>query len=103
MTLEHDVKEIVGALMRVLGGGELSQDELSDLGFEAEGELQAALNEAYIKLMEFVYDRDLRLNDHEVDRRMRSALQDCLDKIVSICDRAPRTSFGNKAEGWLNS
>jgi hypothetical protein len=86
--MERDIKEIIGALMCVLGGGELSQDELNDLGFEAEGELQTALNEAYIALMEFVCDRDMRVNDRELDRKARSALQGCLDKIVSICDRA---------------
>ena len=88
--MDRDVKEIVGALMRVLDDGELSQDELSDLEFEADGELQTALNEAYIKLMEFVYDREVRVNDRGLDRKARSALQGCLDKIVSICDREVR-------------
>jgi len=51
-------KEVVGLLMRVLGGGEVSHKELDDLGFEADGELETALNEAYVKLREFANDRD---------------------------------------------
>ena len=39
--------------MRVLDGGEVLPAELNDLDFEAEGELAAALNEAFIKLQEF--------------------------------------------------
>ncbi len=87
MAMERDIKDVIGALMRILGGGEMSRDELEDLGFEADGELQAALNAAYIKLLEFVHDRDVRRSDPEVDRAMRSALQECLDRIVGVCDR----------------
>jgi hypothetical protein len=90
---KSDVKEIVGALMRILDGGEISQTELDDLAFEADGELEAALNDAYIKLLEFVHDGDVRLNDREIDRRMRSDLQECLDRIVRICDSASRTEL----------
>ena len=85
--MERDFKEVVGLLMRVLGGGEISHQELDDLGFEADGELEIALNEAYVKLREFANDRELRLNDVELDRDMRSRLQDCLDKIVKACDQ----------------
>jgi hypothetical protein len=85
--MERDIKEVVGILMRVLGGGEVSLAELDDLGFEAEGELQTALNETYVKLREFAHDRSLRAGDREFDRSMRSALQDCLDTIVDACDR----------------
>jgi hypothetical protein len=85
--MERDVKEIVGVLMRVLDGGETTQAEVEELGFEAEGELKVALNEAYIKLLEFVHDGDVRRNDREADRRMRSALQGCLDNIVRAWDR----------------
>jgi hypothetical protein len=85
--MDRDVKEVVGVLMRVLGGGEIFRDELEDLAFEAEGDLEAALNEAYIKLLEFVHDRDLRLRDRRIDYEMRSALQECLNRIVSACDR----------------
>jgi hypothetical protein len=44
--MERDIKDIVGILMRVLGGGEVLPAELNDLDFEAEGELEAAHNEA---------------------------------------------------------
>jgi hypothetical protein len=85
--MERDIKDVIGVLMRALGGAEVSHAELDDLGFEAEGELQTALNEAYVKLREFAHDRPLRASDCELDRRMRSALQACLDRIVSTCDR----------------
>lgn len=73
--------------MRVLDGGEVTRDEIVDLSFDAGGELRAALNEAYIKLLEFACDRDLRLADRSTDRAMRAALQACLDRIVSAYDR----------------
>ena len=44
--------------------------------------LAAALNEAFIKLQEFAYDRDLRQSDPARDRAMRAELQGCLDRIV---------------------
>jgi len=88
--MQRDIKDIVGVLMHVLGGGEISPEELADVGFEAEGELKEALNEAYIKLLELVHDRGARLNDREIDETMRSALQECLDRIVSVCDRLPQ-------------
>jgi hypothetical protein len=80
--MARDIKDIVGVLMRVLGGGEVLPAELDDLDFEAEGELAAALNEAFIKLREFAYDRDLRQSDPARDRAMRAELQACLDRIV---------------------
>jgi hypothetical protein len=85
--MQRDVKEVVGALMRVLDGAEISQDELTDLGFEAEGDLQEVLNQAYITLLEFVHDRPLRLKDDEIDRKMRAALQECLNEIIRVYDR----------------
>lgn len=74
--------------MRVLDGGEISHEELDDLAFEADGELETTLNEAYVKLREFANDRDVRLNDLKLDRNMRSELQECLDNIVKVCDLA---------------
>ena len=82
MVMERDIKDIVGVLMRVLDGGEVLPAELNDLEFEAEGELEAALNDAFIKLQEFAYDRDLRQSDPARDRAMRAELQGCLDRIV---------------------
>jgi hypothetical protein len=83
----RDVKEVVGVLMRVLDGEEVTQAEVEELGFEGEGEVQAALNDAYVKLLEFVHDRDKRLNDAAADGAMRARLQACLDHIVAACDR----------------
>lgn len=90
--MEWDVKEVIGVLMRVLDGGEISHEDLDDLGFEADGEIETALNEAYVKLREFANDREVRLNDPKIDQDMRLALQDCLDNIVSACDRASRAA-----------
>jgi hypothetical protein len=83
----RDVKEVIGVLMRVLDGEEVTQTEVEGLGFEGEGEVQAALNDAYIKLLEFVHGRDKRSNDGAADRAMRQSLQACLDKIVAACDQ----------------
>jgi hypothetical protein len=93
--MERDIKEVVGVLMRALDGGEVSHKDLDDLGFEADGELETTLNEAYVKLREFANDRELRVNDPKVDRDMRTALQDCLDKIVRACDHASPRDLGD--------
>ena len=86
-----DIKEIIGILMRVLGNAEISENEVLDLDFEAvvDEELLAALNEAYIELLEFVHDRTPRLADGELDRRERAALQDSLNKILKLCNNSP--------------
>jgi hypothetical protein len=86
--VERDFKEVIGVLMRVLAGGEISRGEVEDLAFEAEGELQAAVNEAYIRLLEFAYDGDTRRNDRVLDARMRAALQHALDEIVRLSEPA---------------
>ena len=91
--MERDVKDVIGILMRVLDGGEVSHDELDDLAFEAEGELEVALNEAYVELREFANDRELRMNDPERDRNMRSQLRVRLDNIVTACDRSRSASL----------
>jgi hypothetical protein len=82
----QDVKELIGVLMRVLDRAEIAEAEVLDLDFEAEGELLAALHDAYIKLLEFVHDRDLRRANPDVDSKERSALQDSLNKIVQAWD-----------------
>jgi hypothetical protein len=45
---------------------EVAHDQLTELSFEADGELQRALNEADIKIMEFAYDRELRVRDRSI-------------------------------------
>jgi hypothetical protein len=91
----RDIKDMIGVLMRVLDGGEVSHEDLDDLGFEADGELEEALNEAYVALREFANDRNLRIVDPKIDRDMRSALRACLDKIVRACDRTSRSASCN--------
>ncbi|MBI3704554.1 MAG: hypothetical protein HY244_12090 [Rhizobiales bacterium] len=97
IAMHRDIKDIVGVLMRVLGGGEVSRDEVMELSFEADGELLAALNEAYIKLLEFAHDRESGGDNDEVFLRTRAVLQDCLDKILDVCDREPaRATLANE-------
>ena len=86
----RDVKEVIGVLMRALDGEEITQGEVEELGFEGEGDVQAALNDAYVKLLQFVHDRDARRNDAAADRAMRESLQACLNRIVAACDREAR-------------
>jgi hypothetical protein len=84
----RDVKDVIGVIMRVLDGAEISEDDVLDLEFEADGELLAVLNEAYIKLLEFAHDRDRRLNDSQLDRRARATLQEVLGRIVHLSEPA---------------
>ena len=95
--MNRDVKEIVGVLMRVLDGGEISHDQLAELSFEADGELQRALIEAYIKIMEFAYDRERRVRDPALDHAMRGTLQACLDRIIAAWDAEPQTTSLNSS------
>jgi hypothetical protein len=82
----RDVKDLIGTIMRVLDGAEITEDDVLDLGFAADGELLASLNEAYIKLLEFMHDCERRMNDHEFDREARATLQGVLNKIVRLGD-----------------
>jgi hypothetical protein len=84
----RDIKELIGILMRVLDSAEVTEAEVLDLAFEADGELLKALNEAYINLLEFVHDRDLRKADAALDKRERARLRDSLNKIVNLNDPA---------------
>ena len=84
----QDVKELIGIIMRVLDHAEIAEAEVLDLEFEAEGELLTVLNDTYIKLLEFVHDRELRHANPDLDRRERAVLQDSLNSIVQICDAA---------------
>jgi hypothetical protein len=85
----RDIKEVIGILMRVLGNAEITQDEVLDLDFDADGELLAAVNEAYIRLLEFAHDRELRGADHDLDEKERAALQQSLNRIVDLYEAAP--------------
>jgi hypothetical protein len=82
----RDVKDVIGVIMRVLDGAEISQDDVLDLEFEADGELLAAVNQAYIKLLEFTHDRERRLEDRHLDERERAALHHILNEIVRLSD-----------------
>jgi len=83
----RNVKDVIGAIMRVLDGAELSQDDILALEFEADGELLAALNNAYIKLLEFAHDRERRLEDRHLDDSERAALQHIMNDIVRLSDK----------------
>jgi hypothetical protein len=85
----RDVKELIGIIMRVLDHAEIAEADVLDLDFEAEGDALAAVNDAYIKLLEFVHDRDLRRADPDLDRQERAALQESLNRIVQVCGADP--------------
>jgi len=70
----------------VLNGDDITPDHVADLTFEADGDLLAALHEAYITLMEFAYDREARRLDRSLDCTERAALRECLNKIVSLAE-----------------
>jgi hypothetical protein len=82
----RDIKELIGIIMRVLDRGEINENEVLDLDFDADGDLLTALNEAYIKLLEFVHDRDVRRANDALDEEERAALQVSLNKIVKLYD-----------------
>jgi hypothetical protein len=92
----RDVKELVGLLMRALGGENITEAEIADLQFEAEGELLDALNAAYIGLLEYVHDRALGGSDPERGRAGGMTLQEHLDRIVALCDAAPGQRSGRR-------
>jgi hypothetical protein len=82
----QDVKEIIGILMRVIRPAEISEAEVLDLDFDAEGELLAAINDTYITLLEFVHDRDLRRANPDLDKKTRAMWQESLNNIVRLCE-----------------
>ena len=84
--LQPDLKEVIGTLLRAIGGAEITEQEVLDLGFDAEGELGVVLNDAFLQLLQFAQDQDLRRADIEVDHKQRSDLQSCLDRIVRVHD-----------------
>ena len=80
----RNVKDLIGTIMRVLDGAEISEDDILDLEFDADGELLDALNEAYIKLLEFAHDRERRIKDSHFDQEARKTLQRVLNEIVRL-------------------
>ena len=80
----RNVKDVIGAIMRVLDGAEISRDDVLALEFEADGELLAALNDAYIKLREFAHDHERRVEDRHLDDTERAALQHMMNEIVRL-------------------
>ena len=87
----EDIMGVVGAIMFVLADAELPVAYVEDLEFDATGELESALNEAFIKLLEFAHDHHLRASDEALDREMRSELQRSLKKIADLVEPSMRT------------
>ena len=86
--MARDLKEVVGTLMRVIGGAEISPEEVEELTFTASGHLRGAMNDAFIKLLEFAHDKDARSRDPDLDGAMREALRECLDAIVEVAGQS---------------
>jgi ribosome recycling factor len=87
----EDIRDVVGAIMFVLAGAELPVVYVEVLEFDAIGELESALNEAFIKLLEFAHDHHLRASNQSLDREMRSELQRSLEKIADLVEPSVRT------------
>lgn len=87
----EDIMDVVGAIMFVLAGAELSVAYVEVLEFDATGELESALNETFIKLLEFAHDHHLRASNQSLDREMRSELQRSLEKIANLVEASTRT------------
>ena len=110
MTLSNSrlesIMDVVGAIMFVLAGAELPVAYVEGLEFDATGELESALNEAFIKLLEFAHDHHLRANHQSLDREMRSELQRSLEKIAGLVEpsvRTYRTDRGTRRYDRTNS
>ncbi|MBV8837570.1 MAG: hypothetical protein JO000_13595 [Alphaproteobacteria bacterium] len=85
--MDRDIKEVLGVLMRVAGGGETTREEVESLAFDADGALGVAVNGGFLKLMEFTFDRDKRLQDPGLDKAMRAELERALHEIARIAAR----------------
>jgi hypothetical protein len=86
----HDITELVGVLMRIVGGGETSIDEVEALNFDCADYLRPTLDEAFIKLLEFAHDRELRARDTGLDLAARSELDGLLDRIARLSETPGR-------------
>ena len=84
--MQGDIKEVVGVLMRCVGGGETTHEEVEELMFDADGALGMAVNGGFLALMEFAFDRDERMRDPAKDAAMRADLQHALDEIVRLAE-----------------
>lgn len=84
--MQGDIKEVVGVLMRCVGGGETTYEEVEELMFDADGELDIAVSGGFLTLMEFAFDRDERMKDPAKDAAMRVDLQHALDAIVRAAE-----------------
>jgi hypothetical protein len=82
--MEGDIKEVVGVLMRVLSGGEVSRDEVGVWNSRRPVSFWQHSTSAYIKLLEFAFDHEARLTNSELDRALRAGLQDSPNNIVRM-------------------
>lgn len=82
----EDIMDVVGAMMFVPAGAELPVAYVEGLKFDATGELESAMNEAFIKLLEFAHDDHLRATNLALDGEMRSELQRSLEKIAGLVE-----------------
>jgi hypothetical protein len=84
--MQQDITDLVGVLMRIVGGGETSIDEVEALTFDCADYLRPALDEAFIKLLEFAHDRDLRARNTGLDLEARSELEGLLNRIARLSE-----------------
>jgi hypothetical protein len=97
----QDITELIGVLMRVVGGGEASVEEVEHLTFDCADYLLPMLNEAFIALLEFAHDHDLRARDMQLEAASRAELDGLLGKIARLTEEpleARLSRSGQRAE-----
>jgi len=87
--MQGDLKEVVGTLMRVLGGARISREEVEELAFDASDELETALNRAFVQLLQYAYDCDAGVKA-PLRPEVRACLEDSLDEIIRLSDVAAK-------------
>jgi hypothetical protein len=95
----QDIADLLGVLMRVVDGAEASVDEVEALTFDCGDDLTPSLNEAFIMLLEFAHDRELRARDRAIDDTSRAGLERMMKRIGRLAE-TPRGTEGKMSLGW---
>ena len=79
--MTQDVSPVVDMLERILGGGEVSFEEVQRLRWQAEGELNLFVERIYRELQMFASDADIRGKDLEWDKSWRKGIRKLYDEL----------------------
>ena len=80
----RDVKDMIGAIMCVLDGAEIPEDEIVDLAFDADGKTAGCAKRSAI-----AHDRERRIKDSHFDQEARTTLQRVLNEVARLSMRNP--------------